>query len=83
VTWRTLASSPIAKIWAMVEFKNSKENHLGLPLPRARAFLPSRYRWQMEFTGENLIDHTPGDETIRLYTGNVFERGGRTQAHFL
>src|SRR5579859_619663 len=24
------------KIWSMVEFKNSKENHLGLPLPKGR-----------------------------------------------
>ncbi len=34
------------KIWTMVEFKNSKENHLGMPLPKGRVrFLPSRYRW--------------------------------------
>ena len=24
------------KIWTMVEFKNSKENHLGMPLPKGR-----------------------------------------------
>jgi hypothetical protein len=31
---------------------------------------------QLEFTGENDIDHTPKDETIRLYTGNAFDLTG-------
>ena len=65
------------KIWTMVEFKNSKENHLGLPLPKGRVrFYRRDTDGQLEFTGENLIDHTPSDETIRLYTGNVFDAVG-------
>ena len=65
------------KIWTMVEFKNSKENHLGMPLPKGRVrFYRRDTDGQMEFTGENLIDHTPSDETIRLYTGNVFDAVG-------
>ena len=72
------------KIWAMVEFKNSKENHLGMPLPKGRVrFYRRDADGQLEFTGENLIDHTPGDETIRLYTGNVFDAvGERTRTSF-
>jgi hypothetical protein len=27
----------------------------------------------MDFTGENVIDHTPKDETVRVYTGNAFD----------
>src|ERR1044071_548278 len=66
-----------SKIWSMVEFKNSKENHLGLPLPKGRVrFYRRDSDGQKEFTGENLIDHTPSDETIRLYTGNVFDAVG-------
>ena len=66
-----------SKISAMVEFKNSKENHLGMPLPKGRVrFYRRDTDGQLEFTGENLIDHTPGDETIRLYTGNVFDAVG-------
>lgn len=66
-----------SKIWTMVEFKNSKENHLGMPLPKGRVrFYRRDTDGQLEFTGENLIDHTPGDETIRLYTGNVFDAVG-------
>jgi hypothetical protein len=65
------------KIWAMVEFKNSKENHLGMPLPKGRLrFYRRDTDGQIEFTGENEIDHTPADETIRLYTGNVFDAVG-------
>src|SRR5262249_9927199 len=65
------------KIWAMVEFKNSKENSLGMPLPKGRVrFYRRDADRQMEFTGENLIDHTPADETLRLYTGNVFDAVG-------
>ena len=30
----------------------------------------------LEFTGENVIDHTPKDETIRVYTGNAFDVTG-------
>jgi hypothetical protein len=73
------------KIWSMVEFKNSKENHLGMPLPKGRVrFYRRDTDGQLEFTGENLIDHTPSDETIRLYTGNVFDAVGerkRTSYH--
>lgn len=73
------------KIWSMVEFKNSKENHLGLPLPKGRVrFYRRDTDGQLEFTGENLIDHTPSDETIRLYTGNMFDAVGerkRTSYH--
>ncbi len=65
------------KIWTMVEFDNSKQNHLGMPLPKGRMrFYRRDSDGQLEFTGENLIDHTPKDETIRLYTGNVFDAVG-------
>ncbi|PYV72967.1 MAG: hypothetical protein DMG96_24630 [Acidobacteria bacterium] len=30
----------------------------------------------MEFVGENMIDHTPKDETIRVFTGNAFDVTG-------
>jgi len=65
------------KIWVMQEFKNSSENHLGMPLPKGRVrFYRRDDDGQLEFTGENDIDHTPKDETIRLYTGNAFDMTG-------
>ncbi len=65
------------KVWVMKEFKNSKENHLGIPLPRGRVrFYRRDDDGQLEFTGENLIDHTPRDETVRVYTGDAFDLVG-------
>ena len=65
------------KVWVMQEFKNSADNHLGMPLPMGRVrFYRRDEDGQLEFTGENNIDHTPKDETIRLYTGNAFDITG-------
>ncbi len=65
------------KVAIMREFKNSTANHLGLPLPKGRMrFYKQDSDQQLEFTGENLIDHTPKDETLRIYTGNAFDLVG-------
>ena len=65
------------KIWVMREFVNSQANHLGMPLPKGRVrFYRHSDDGQVEFTGENVIDHTPRDETIRIYTGNAFDLAG-------
>jgi len=65
------------KIWVMREFANSETNHLGMPLPKGRVrFYRRNDDGQMEFTGENVIDHTPRDETVRVYTGNAFDLTG-------
>src|SRR5882724_492657 len=65
------------KVWVMQEFKNSSENHLGMPLPMGRVrFYRRDEDGQLEFTGENNIGHTPKDETLRLYTGNAFDITG-------
>jgi hypothetical protein len=61
----------------MREFANSQANHLGMPLPKGRVrFYRRNDDGQVEFTGENMIDHTPKDETIRIYTGNSFDLSG-------
>ncbi|MGB7602145.1 MAG: hypothetical protein WBM24_17690, partial [Candidatus Sulfotelmatobacter sp.] len=65
------------KIWVMREFRNSDANHLGMPLPKGRVrFYRRNDDGQTEFTGENTIDHTPHDETVRIYTGNAFDLAG-------
>ncbi len=65
------------KIWVVREFVNSQANHLGMPLPKGRVrFYRRNDDGQVEFTGENTIDHTPKDETIRIYTGNAFDITG-------
>ena len=60
------------KVWVMEEFKNSEGNHLGIPLPKGKLrFYRRDTDGHLEFVGENTIDHTPKDETIRVYTGNA------------
>ena len=66
------ASNP--KVWVMEEFKNSDTNHLGIPLPKGKLrFYRRDTDGHLEFIGENTIDHTPKDETLRVYTGNAFD----------
>jgi hypothetical protein len=73
------------KVWVMQEFKNSEGNHLGIPLPKGRLrFYRRDTDGHLEFVGENSIDHTPKDETVRVYTGNAFDIVGerkRTSYH--
>src|ERR1035437_2594675 len=65
------------KIWVMREFINAQVNHLGMPLPKGRVrFYCRNDDGQIEFTGENVIDHTPRDEIVRIYTGNAFDMAG-------
>ncbi len=65
------------KVWIMKEFENSEDNNLGIPLPRGIVrFYRRDDDGQLEFTGENIIDHTPKDETVRVYTGNAFDLVG-------
>ena len=63
------------KVWVMREFKNSEDNGLGQPLPkgRTRFYRQDDADGRLEFTGENTIDHTPKNETVRIYTGDAFD----------
>jgi len=72
------------KVWVMRTFKNSKENGLGVPLPKGRVrFYLRDDDGRLEFTGENNIDHTPVNEDLRIYVGNAFDIvGERKQVNF-
>ena len=72
------------KIRVMREFVNSDTNHLGMPLPAGKLrFYRRDADGQLEFVGEDRIDHTPRNETIRVTTGNAFDLvGERKQTSF-
>jgi len=72
------------KIRIMEEIKNSESNHLGVPLPAGRIRLYRRDSdGQMEFVGEDSIDHTPTEDTLKLLTGSAFDvKGARRQTDF-
>ena len=69
------------KVWVMREFKNSKENGLGLALPagRVRFYRSDDADHSVQFVGENALDHTPEGELVRLYTGDAFDLVGQRQ----
>jgi len=71
------------KVWVMEEFKNSEMNRLGIALPKGKLrFYRRDTDGHLEFVGENVIDHTPKDETIRIFTGNSFDVvGGRKRTN--
>jgi hypothetical protein len=66
------------KVWVLREFKNAEANHLGMPLPkgRLRFYQEDKDDASLQFIGENDIDHTPKDETVRVYVGNSFDLAG-------
>jgi hypothetical protein len=72
------------KVRVMREFVNAETNHLGIALPKGKLrFYRRDADGQMEFVGEDMIDHTPRNETIRVTTGNAFDLvGERKQTDF-
>lgn len=68
---------PTGKVQVFREFKNSEANKLGLALPKGKLrFYTQDGDRQLEFTGENQIDHTAKNEVIRVLTGNSFDLVG-------
>jgi hypothetical protein len=66
------------KVWVMREFKNTKENGLGIALPagRVRFYRSDDSDHSVQFVGENTLDHTPEGELVRMYTGDAFDLVG-------
>jgi len=57
------------------EFKNKKDNSLGIALPKGliRVFKEDTADGSLEFVGESPIDHTPKDEDVEVSTGEAFD----------
>ena len=71
------------KIAVIREFRNTKENGLGIPLPKGRVRFYRSNGSQLEFTGENQINHTPSGELLRITTGDAFDLiGERKRTNF-
>ncbi len=57
-----------------LEFKNSKENKLGMPLPKGTfKVFQSDSSGSLQMLGEDQIDHTPKDEKVSLRVGQAFD----------
>ena len=73
------------KVDAYLEFRNDKASGLGVPLPagRIRVSRLDAADNSLEFIGEDVIDHTPRDETVRVQLGSAFDVvGERKQVDF-
>ncbi|MGH9914636.1 MAG: DUF4139 domain-containing protein, partial [Pyrinomonadaceae bacterium] len=62
------------KVGVYVQFKNSQENKLGVPLPAGtvRLYKADDVGGQ-QFIGEDHIDHTPKNEEVRVKVGDAFD----------
>ena len=82
---RDLVAGGVRKPAVLVSFENKKDNALGMPLPagKVRVFKTDADDGALEFIGEDLIDHTPRNETVRVKLGESFDVvGERTRTDF-
>jgi len=81
--YRTQYGVPMSnqKVGVYLELKNSKENHLGMAIPKGRVRVyKADTSGSQQLIGEDWVDHTPKDEKIKIKMGDAFDVvGERTQ----
>jgi hypothetical protein len=74
--YRTPYGVPISnqKVAVYIEMANKKENHMGIPLPEGTVRVyKADSDGSLQFVGEDHIEHTPKDETIKIKMGEAFD----------
>lgn len=62
------------KVGVFVQFDNREASHLGLPMPKGVVRVYKKdSAGNAQFVGEDRIDHTPKNETVRLKLGEAFD----------
>jgi hypothetical protein len=62
------------RVRVVMRFENSKGGGLGIPLPEGKVrIFKADVDGSLEFLGEDVIDHTPKDEEVKLYVGDAFD----------
>ena len=62
------------KVGVFLDFENSEHAGLGMPLPKGTVRVYKRDdSGAQQFIGEDLIDHTPRDERVRIKMGEAFD----------
>jgi hypothetical protein len=82
---RNFGNQSNKKVDVYLRFKNREDNKLGIPLPagKIRVAKLDTADQSLEFIGEDLIDHTPKNETIQIKLGSAFDVvGERRQVSF-
>ena len=84
--YRSAIGQPISnqKVGVYINIANKKENHLGMPLPKGiMRVYKADTKGGLQFIGEDNIDHTPKDETVKIKMGDAFDVvGERKQTDF-
>jgi hypothetical protein len=68
-----------------VAFENKEDNSLGMPMPagKIRCYKMDDADGTLEFIGEDIIGHTPRNETVKVKLGQAFDVvGERTRTDF-
>jgi hypothetical protein len=73
------------KASVFLEIDNREEANLGMPLPKGVVRIYKKdSQGQAQFVGEDRIDHTPKNETLRLKLGEAFDvTADKTQTDFV
>jgi hypothetical protein len=85
ITDRNYGAQSNPKVDVYLEFRNDRQNGLGIPLPagRVRVSKLDSDDGGLEFIGEDSIAHTPQDEQVRIRLGSAFDVvGERRQTDF-
>lgn len=61
------------KVNVIVEFSNKENQNLGVPMPKGKIRVYKSDGDAIEFIGEDLIDHTPKNETVKIKIGDAFD----------
>jgi hypothetical protein len=81
--YRTQYGVPMSnqKVGVYLELKNSRDNRLGVPIPKGRVRVyKADTSGSHQLIGEDWVDHTPKDEKIKIKMGDAFDVvGQRTQ----
>ncbi len=66
-------------VMSKIQFKNTQENGLGIPLPKGIVkFYKEDTDKNLEFIGEDEINHTSKNEEVKLTTGKAFDLVAKT-----
>lgn len=81
--YRSQLGTPISnqKVGVFLEIENAEKRKLGIPLPKGtvRVYKAAADK-SLQFIGEDVIDHTPKDEKVKIKMGEAFDVvGERTQ----
>ncbi len=65
-------------VWINLSFKNTRASRLGRPMPAGKVQFYKSTDGEITFIGEDLLEHTPKNETINQKIGRAFDVYGKT-----